>query len=80
MTELLTNHSALVAHSAEEMQKILDAFYDASTKFSLKINKKKTEVLYQPNSTRTRDENTMVDENKLNCLSGIHLPQKNYIK
>ena len=40
----------LVAHSAEEMQKIVDVFSDASNK----INIKKTEVLYQPNSTRTR--------------------------
>ena len=30
------------------MRKIVDAFYDASKKFGLKINIKKTEVLYQP--------------------------------
>ncbi|KAK2162283.1 hypothetical protein NP493_1532g01040 [Ridgeia piscesae] len=30
--------SALVVHSAEEMQKIVDAFSDASKKFGLKIN------------------------------------------
>ena len=58
--------SALVAHSAEEMQKIVDAFSDASKKFGLKINIKKTEVLYQPNSTRTREEDIMVDGKKLN--------------
>ena len=49
---LFADDSALVAHSAEEMQKIVDAFSDASKKFDLKINIKKTEVLYQPNSTR----------------------------
>ena len=38
--------SALVAHSDEEMQKIVDVFSDASKKFGLKINIKKTEVLY----------------------------------
>ena len=39
MRELLfANGSALVAHSAEEMQKIVDAFSDASKKFGLKIN------------------------------------------
>ena len=49
MRELLfADDSALVAHSAEEMQKIVDAFSDASKKFGLKINTKKTEVLYQP--------------------------------
>ena len=54
MRELLfADDTALVAHSAEEMQKIVDAFSDASKKFGLKINIKKTEVLYQPNSTNT---------------------------
>ena len=69
MRELLfADDSALVAYSAEEMQKIVDAFSDASKKFDLKINIKKTEVLYQPNSTRTREEDIMVDGNKLNSL------------
>ena len=70
MRELLfADDSVLVAHSAEEMQKIVDAFSNASKKFGLKINIKKTEVLYQPNSTRTREEDIMVDElNKLNSV------------
>ena len=67
--ELLpADDSALVAHSAEEMPKLVDAFSDASEKFGLKINIKKTEVLYQPNSTRTREEDIMVDGNKLNSV------------
>ena len=54
MGELLFgDDTALVDYSAEKMQKIVDALSDASKKFSLKINIKKTEVLYQPNSTRT---------------------------
>ena len=65
---LLADDGALVAHSAEEMQKIVDAFSNASKKFGLKINIKKTEVLYQPNSTITREEDIMVDRNKLNCV------------
>ena len=53
MRELLfVDDSALVAHSVEQMQNIVDAFSDASNKFGLKINIKKTKVLYQPNSTR----------------------------
>ena len=69
MRELLfADDSALVAHSSEEMQKIVDAFSNASKKFGLKINIKKTEVLYQPNSTRTREEDIMVDGNKLNSV------------
>ena len=57
----------LFADDSEEMQKIVDAFSDASKKFGLKINKK-TEVLYQPNSTRTREEDIMVDGNKPNSV------------
>ena len=69
MRELLfADDSALVAHSAEEIQNIVDAFSNASKKFGLKINIKKTEVLYQPNSTRTREEDIMVDGNKLNSV------------
>ena len=69
MRELLfADDSALVAHSVEEMQKIVDAYSDASKKFGLKINTKKTEVLYQPNSTRTREEDIMVDGNNLNSV------------
>ena len=64
---LFADDSALVAHSAEEMQ-IVVAFSDASKKFGLKINIKKTEVLYQPNSTRTLEEDIMVDGNKLNSV------------
>ena len=46
MRELLfADDSALVAHSTEEMQKIVDGFSDASKKFGLKTNIKKTEVL-----------------------------------
>ena len=63
----MTVHS-LVAHSAEVMQNIVDAFSNASKKFGLKINIKKTEVLYQPNSTRTREEDITVDGNKLNSV------------
>ena len=69
MRELIfVEDSALVVHSADGMQKIVDAFSDASKKFGLKINIKKTEVLYQPNSTRTREEDTMVDGDKLNSV------------
>ena len=40
-----SDDSALVAHSAEDMQKIVDAFSNASKKFGLKINIMKTKVL-----------------------------------
>jgi len=69
MRELLfADDIALVAHFAEEMQKIVDAFSDASKKFGLKINIKKTEVFYQPNSTRAIEEDIIVDGNRLNSV------------
>ena len=69
MRELLfADNSALVAHSAEEMQKIVDVFSDVSKKFGLKVNIRKTKVMYQRKSTRTREEDIMVDGNKLNSI------------
>ena len=69
MRELLfADDSALIAHSAEAMQNIVGVFSDVSKKFGLKINIKKTELLYQPNSTRTREEDIMGDGNKLNFV------------
>ena len=65
---LFADDSTLVAHSAEDMQELVDAFSDASKKFGLKINTKKTEVLYQTNSTRTGEEDIMVGGNKLNSI------------
>ena len=63
---LFANDSALIAHSAEEIQRIVDAFANASSKFGLKINIKKTEVMFQPNSTMTMEEDINVDEATLN--------------
>ena len=69
MRELLfADESSQVAHSAEEMQDIVDVFSNASKKFGLKIDNKKTEALYQPNSTGTREEDIMIDGNKLNSV------------
>ena len=65
---IFADDSALVAHTAEEMQNIVDAFSNASKKFGLKINITKTVVLYQPNSTITRDEHITVDGNALNSV------------
>ena len=58
--------SALLAHSAEEIQRIVDASANASSKFGLKINIKKTEVMFQPNSTTTMEEDINVYETTLN--------------
>ena len=45
---LYADDSALVAHSAEEIQIIVDAFSDASKKFGLKINIKKWKCCTNP--------------------------------
>ena len=76
MRELLfADDSALVAHSADEMQQILDAFSNASKKFGLKINIKKTEVLYK--NPRGGYHGSW---KQAELCSGVHLPQKHYIK
>ncbi|KAK2149927.1 hypothetical protein NP493_2888g00000 [Ridgeia piscesae] len=66
--------NALVAHSAEEMQK-MDAFSDASKNFGLKINIKKTEkespVDLTPHEDVTRDA-TKADS----LLSAVFWSQK----
>ena len=66
---LFADDSALIAHSAEEIQRIVDAFANASSKFGLKINIKKTEVMFQPNSTMTMEEDIYVDETTLNPVN-----------
>ena len=60
------DESTLISHAAEEIQRIVDAFANASSKFCLKINIKKTEVMFQPNSTTTMEEDINVDETTLN--------------
>ena len=52
---LFADDSVLIAHSAEEIQRIVDAFSSASSKFGLKINIEKTEVMFQPNSIMTTE-------------------------
>ena len=45
---LFADDSAIVAHTAEEIQALVDRFESAARSFSLTINIKKTECLYQP--------------------------------
>ena len=45
---LFADDSALVAHTASDMQLLVDRFSMAASQFSLKINIKKTECMYQP--------------------------------
>jgi hypothetical protein len=63
---LFADDSALVAHTPEQMQRIVDAFSAASKKFGLQINIKKTEVLFQPGPTHQEEENILVDGIALN--------------
>ena len=63
---LFADDSALISHSAEKIQMIVDAFDNASSKFGLMINIKKAEVMFQPNSTMTMEEDINEDETTLN--------------
>ena len=63
---LFADDSALITHSADEIQRIVDAFANASSKFGLKINIKKTEVMFLPYSTMTMEEDINVGETTLN--------------
>ena len=65
---LFADDSALLAHSPEEIQRIIDAFSKASKKFGLKINIKKTEVLYQPDRAKSNEVDIKVDGVKLNSV------------
>ena len=60
------DNSALIDQSAEEIQRIVNAFANASSRFDLKINIEKTEVMFQPNSTTTMEEDINVNETTLN--------------
>ena len=63
---LFADDSALVAHTPEQMQCVVDAFSAASKTFGLQINIKKTEVLFQPGLTHQEEENILVDGTALN--------------
>ena len=63
---LFAEDSALIAHSAEEIQRIVDTSANASSKFGFKINIKKTEVMFPPNYTTTMEEDINVNESTLN--------------
>ena len=66
MRELFfSDYSPLIAHSGEEIQRIVDAFVNASSKFGLIINIKKTEVMFLPNATITMEEDINVDDTTL---------------
>lgn len=45
---LFADDSAMVAHSAQDIQMLVNKFSIVATQFGLKINIKKTECLYQP--------------------------------
>ncbi|ROT81352.1 hypothetical protein C7M84_025487 [Penaeus vannamei] len=47
-TRMDADDFALVAHSLEDIQEILDAFAKSSAEFGLTINAQKTKILYQP--------------------------------
>ena len=73
---LFADDNALIGLSAKEIQRIVNAFANASSKFGLKINIKKTEVMFQPNSTMTMEEDMNVDETTRHSLQAVELSQR----
>lgn len=63
---LFADDSALVSHTPEQMQHVIDVFSSASKKFGLQINIKKTEVLFQPGTDHREEEEILVDGTALN--------------
>ena len=74
---LFADDSALIAHSAELIERIVDAFSTASSQFGLKININKTDVMFQPNSTTVRVEDINVDYTTLNRVQECTSQQNN---
>ena len=74
---LLADDIALVAHSAEYMQSLVEKFARAASQFCLKINIKKKECLYQPSkfklSTSLPEEISIGTEPLVKCKSFKYL-------
>ena len=73
---LFADDIALVAHDAKSMQRLVDRFSSAADQFSLKINIKKTECLFQPvkniNITQTPVDILVHDEALVQTKNCIH--------
>ncbi|XP_068714168.1 uncharacterized protein [Montipora foliosa] len=74
---LFADDSALVAHSVEDMQSLVEKFARAASQFSLQINIKKTECLYQPpkfqSSTSLPEEISIGTEPLVKCKTFKYL-------
>ena len=74
---LFADDSVLVAHDVESMQRLVDRFSLAAEKFSLKINIKKTECLFQPVkcqlSTQTPGKIHVRDETLVQTKNFVYL-------
>jgi len=74
---LFADDSALVAHEEESMQVLVDRFSAAAKQFSLKINIRKTECLYQPvknvNPVPSPKEINVEGEGLVQCKNFVYL-------
>ena len=69
MTGLLfADDCALLAHTEEALQHIVNRSSDAAKKFGLTISLKKTEVLYQPPPRVAYSPHTSIDGTNLNAV------------
>lgn len=80
---LFADDSALVTHSLQAMQDLLTAFAEASKRFGLTINIKKTEVLFQDtHNAKLNPREVLLNGTPLaevvHLLGKYHLQQWNY--
>ena len=74
---LFSDDTALVAHNAADIQLLVDEFARAAAQFSLKINIKKTECLFQPVklfNPPPGPESIMVNQEPLVQSTDFYLP------
>ena len=65
---------ALVATDYNDIQEIVNRFHSAATMFGLKINTKKTELMYQPhptNSLHLRNTDMLINGEALRCTDSF---------
>lgn len=67
---MFADDTAFIAHSFDDAQEIVTRFSDAAKAFGLKINIKKTEMMYQPvPGSNTEGLNIRIDNQDLNRVS-----------
>ena len=70
----LADDKALVATDYNEIQDIVNQFHSAATMFGLKVNMKKTKLMYQPHPTNSlylRNTDMLINGEALRCTDSF---------